>query len=155
MNSNKSRDNGRGRFFAYAPLVLWAALILILGSSAGASAQTSRFIRPLIEFFFPDAPPATFLLVHGFIRKSAHFIEYAVLAFLAARAFSGFSSGSLRKHWIGFSAAGVVGVACLDELNQSFLSSRTGSGWDVLLDLAGGLSGILLFKIAGEKIRRS
>ena len=45
--------------------------------------QTSRFIRPLIEFFFPGASPETILLIHAFIRKSAHFIEYGLLGLLA------------------------------------------------------------------------
>ena len=139
MVTNKEiSDKRRGRFFAYAPLVLWAVLILILGSGAGSTAQTSRFIKPLIEFFFPDAAPDTFLLVHAFIRKTAHFVEYAILAALAARAFSGFSTGWPRRNSILSSAAVVVGVASLDEFNQSFLISRTGSGWDVLLDMAGG-----------------
>ncbi len=144
----------RGRFFAYAPLILWAVLILILGSSAGSTAETSRFIKPLIEFFFPDAHPDTFLLVHAFLRKTAHFVEYAILGALAARVFSVFGTGWRRTHWIGLSEAVVLGVASLDELNQSFLSTRTGSGWDVLLDLAGGIFGILLFKLTGAKIRR-
>ena len=143
--------NGRrGRFFVYAPLIIWIAIILILGSGPGASAQTSRFIRPLIEFFFPSASPDTFLLIHAFIRKAAHFIEYAVLAFLAARVFV-----IGQKHWILLSFAVVAVVAATDEINQSFYSSRSGSGWDVLLDAAGGAFALLCIAVFRRRKRRS
>jgi VanZ family protein len=135
----------RGRFSAFAPLVLWVAVILILGSGQGSMAQTSRFIKPLIEFFFPDADPQTFLLVHSLIRKAAHFVEYGILAFLAARAFStspGKRARGLRGAW---AMALVLATACTDEIVQSFDLTRTGSGWDVLLDAAGGFAGLLLF----------
>ena len=138
-------SDGRRRFIAYTPVVLWAASILILGSGPGSSAQTSRFIRPLIEFLFPGAAPDTFLLVHSFIRKAAHFVEYGILAILAARAFSGFTTGITKRHWPGFSLLTVLTVAMIDETNQSFNAARTGSGWDAALDLSGGIAGLLIF----------
>ena len=145
MAENKEAvSQRRGRFFAYAPLFLWAVVILVLGSGPGSSAQTSRIIKPIIEFFFPGAAPDTFLLVHAFIRKSAHFIEYAVLGLLAVRAFRRSASPTLRRHWAGFAFLTVVMIAGIDEFNQSFNISRTGSGWDVLLDLAGAVSAILI-----------
>ena len=145
---------GRERLFAYAPFVLWIVVVLVLGSSQGSSAQTSRFIRPIIEFFFPNAAPDTFLLIHAFIRKTAHFVEYGILAMLAARAFSGPSSILMRRRWAWFSIAAVAAVACTDELIQSFLTSRTGSAWDVLLDLSGGLAGLALYYLARLRSRK-
>lgn len=133
----------RGRALAYAPLIFWIGVILILGSGPGSSAQTSRFIRPLIEFLFPNAAPDTFLIVHGLIRKAAHFIEYAVLALLAARAFLRSPGTRVYRNWIVLSLAVVAVVASLDEFNQSFYCSRTGSGWDVMLDAAGGVFAVL------------
>lgn len=147
-------SDGRRRTFAYAPVVLWAVLILVLGSSPGSTAQTSRFIRPLIEFLFPGAAPDTFLLVHAFIRKAAHFIEYGILAILAARAFSGFSTGLTKRHWPGFSLLTVLAVAVIDEANQSFQAARTGSGWDVLLDLTGGIAGLIVYFILRRRRSR-
>ncbi|MFL6375612.1 MAG: VanZ family protein, partial [Pyrinomonadaceae bacterium] len=35
-------------------------------------------------------------------------------------------------------------VASLDEFNQSFEPSRTSSGWDVMLDISGGVVATLL-----------
>lgn len=131
----------RAGFFAYAPPVLWACLILILGSSPGSAAQTSRFIKPLIEFFFPHASPDSFLIIHALIRKAAHFVEYGVLALLAARAFS---ISGVRK-WAMPAFITSLAVASIDEIGQSFQAARTGSVWDVLLDMAGASAGLLLF----------
>lgn len=141
------RSNWRGRLIRYAPLVLWVGVIFFLSSDQGSSAETSRFIRPIIEFFFPSAAPDTFLIVHAFIRKSAHFTEYGLLALLAARAFSNSFFHLLSRYWAIFSFAFVVITAAIDETNQSFEASRTSSGWDVLLDISGGVSALILFYI--------
>lgn len=128
----------RGPVAAYAPVLFWAAVILVLGSGTGSAAQTSRILKPLIEFFFPDAAPDTFLIIHALIRKTAHFVEYAILALLSARA-AFLTEGPLRRFWWAFGLAVVSAVAVADEINQSFYSTRTGSEWDVLLDIAGGV----------------
>ena len=119
-------------------------MILVLGTGTGSMAQTSRIIKPLIEFFFPGAAPDTFLLVHAAIRKTAHFVEYAILAFLASRAFVLSGSAAMRSRWAAGALALVIATAAIDELNQSFLATRTGSPWDVMLDLCGGLSAVLV-----------
>jgi len=137
----------RGRVIRYAPLILWAGVIFFLSSGQGSMTETSRFIRPLIAFFFPSAPPDTFLLVHAFIRKAAHFVEYAVLAFFAARALSNSSINVLRNYWALFSFVLIVLVAAVDESNQSFNAARTGSIWDVFLDISGGLTIIVIYQL--------
>jgi len=108
-------------------------------------AQTSRIIKPLIEFFFPTASPETVLIVHAAIRKTAHFVEYAVLATLAARAYGRAASNQVRGKWAIWALITVVAVAAADEFVQSFNVTRTGSPFDVLLDLAGGIAGLLFF----------
>jgi len=118
-------------------LFLWAAVILVLGSGQGSMAQTSRFIRPLIEFFLPTAAPETVLLIHTIVRKSAHFIEYFIFTLLAIRAFSLVRESVVSQWRIPFSIAAALGLAAVDEFVQSFNSMRTGSAFDVLIDLAG------------------
>lgn len=130
----------RGRFFRYAPLILWIGVIFFLSSGQGAMSNTSRFIRPLLMFLFPDASEETLTFYHGLIRKLAHPTVYAVLAFFAARAFRFSPRPLLQKYWFAVSLGLVISVAALDELNQSFLASRTGSAFDIGLDTLGGLS---------------
>ncbi len=128
----------RGWFIRYAPLFIWIVIILGLGSGLGASNETSRFIRPLLVFLFPDALPETLSVYHGYIRKFAHFAEYAVLALLAYRAFK-----PRRPFLFSFLLVAIIAIA--DETNQSFIDTRTASVFDVLLDISGGVS--MLFAI--------
>jgi len=139
------KTSWRGRVFRYAPLILWIGVVLFASTSEGAMQNTSRFIRPLLVFLFPNAPEETIAVYHGFIRKLAHLSEYAILAFLASRAFSTSSTKFLQRFWFAFSLALVLLVASIDEYNQSFNSLRTGSLNDVLLDVSGGTLMIVFF----------
>ncbi|GIU81826.1 MAG: VanZ family protein [Acidobacteria bacterium] len=145
MRALTDSEKWRSRFLRYAPLILWIGVIFLLSSNVGSMNNTSRFIRPLLRFLFPDAPEELLQIYHGYIRKLAHVTEYAILAFFASRAFFSSSVNTIAKNWFVFSFALVVAVACLDEFNQSFLSSRTASPFDVMLDCFGGLVMILLF----------
>lgn len=107
-------------------------------------AATSKIIRPVLEFLFPSASEESLQLMHFYIRKAAHFTEYAVLALWAVRAFRRSSSGLLNRNFYLFSLGVVILVASLDEINQRFISSRTGSIWDVALDISGGVFAILV-----------
>jgi VanZ family protein len=131
-------EKWRGRIFRYAPIVLWLVVIFFLSSPAGAMPETSRIIGPLLQFFFPDMPSETRQIIHGYVRKIAHFTEYAILAFLAVRALSLSSSVILQKWRYVLAFVFVAVIASIDEFNQSFESSRTGSVWDILLDISGG-----------------
>lgn len=151
------KSKWRGCIARYAPLILWIALIFFLSSSLGAASNTSRFIRPLLVWLFPTAPAETITLYHGYVRKFAHFIGYATLAFWAWRAFrkgkgvkEPIPSQShfrlerfVEKYWYAVSALTVVLVASIDEFIQSLNPTRTGSAYDVLLDISGGLAMIL------------
>jgi VanZ family protein len=139
------KSKWRGRSVRYAPLVLWIGVIMFLSSGQGAMSNTSRFVRPLLIFLFPDAPEEILNVYHGYIRKLAHVAEYAMLAFWAARAFINSNQNFLRRSWFVGSFILVLAVASIDETNQSFLASRTGSIYDVLLDAAGGTAMILIF----------
>jgi VanZ family protein len=77
------------------------------------------------------------------VRKLAHFLEYALLGLLAARAFNRSPKPSTRSSWFVISAILVVVYALLDEFHQSFVPSRTASISDSLVDMTGGLTALL------------
>jgi VanZ family protein len=151
---NKTDEGWRGPVLRYAPVLVWVGIIFLLSSPEGSMQQTSRFLRPLLQFIFPAADEATLQIYHGYIRKSAHVTEYAILAILAARAFSA-AKPLLRSFWFVWAIGLVISVASLDEFNQSFEPSRTSTPWDVALDVAGGVLGaVLFFAIRGLLERR-
>jgi VanZ family protein len=137
----------RGSIIAYAPILLWIGVIFFLSSPEASFSQTSRIVGPLLNFFFPDMPEATKVIVHGYIRKTAHFTEYAVLALLAFRAFSTSAIHFLQTRCYILALTLVVVVASLDEFNQSFEASRTSSIWDVALDISGGVMMVVVLWI--------
>lgn len=127
---------------AYAPLIIWTVFTLGLGSGLGSMNETSRFIRPLLEFLFPAADAETLKFYHISIRKLAHLFQYGVLGILALRVFLS------ARFSILYALVFVAAVAILDEVNQSFNPARTATPWDVFLDLIGATGAILLFRIA-------
>lgn len=72
------------------------------------------------------------------IRKTLHFTFYGVLALASARAIRLSGVGNLRA--VNFGLLWALAHAVYDELRQIGEVGRTGSGWDVLLDLAGILA---------------
>ncbi len=130
------------RLSRYAPLAAWAALIFLASSASFSASNTSRIIRPLLLWLFPDMTEEALLRAHFLVRKAAHFTEYAILSLLAARTFLNSPRESVRGLWWPASFAVVAGVALLDEYRQSFLPSRTGTVYDSLLDMAGGAAAL-------------
>ena len=154
MRVNLYKSELRGRFFRYAPLILWTGIILFASTSFGAMSNTSRVIRPLLHFLFPSAPEETITNYHAIIRKLAHLTEYSILAFWASRAFWNSTKIFLKKYWYIFSFLFVVSVASIDEYNQSLDSLRTGTIYDVLLDALGGavmIGFLMLYKYQFQK----
>jgi len=136
-----------GRFLnRYLPLVTWLAFISYASSDSFNAGNTSRIIGPLILWLFPNTSPETLAVVHFITRKLAHFTEYAILGFLAARAFRLSPRTAIRRRWFLISLILVVTYALLDEYHQSFVPTRTPSVWDSLIDMAGGLTALLIVR---------
>jgi VanZ family protein len=128
----------------YLPLVAWLVFISFASSDNFNAGNTSRIIGPLIIWLFPNTSPETLAVIHAITRKIAHFTEYAILGFLAARAFRTSPQPAIKRRWFLICLALVVVYALLDEYHQSFVPSRTASIYDSLIDMAGGLT-VLIF----------
>ena len=81
------------------------------------------------------------------LRKAGHVTEYAILAWLAARAFTTSSRKLLRSRWFWLSLLFVIAYSLSDEFHQSFVPSRTGSIYDSLIDSLGGLTALALLAL--------
>jgi VanZ family protein len=130
----------------YLPLIAWLAFISFASSDSFSAGNTSRIIGPLILWLFPNTSPETLAVVHFITRKLAHLTEYAILGFLAARAFRMSPRTAIRSRWFLISLILVVTYALIDEYHQSFVPTRTPSIWDSLIDIAGGLTALLIVR---------
>ena len=143
----------RRRFWRYGPLVLWILFISLASTDEFSAANTSTVVRPILLWLFPNLSEARLAAVHFLTRKAGHFTEYAILAFLARRAFITSSRAFLERYWFQLGLLLVIIYGLLDEFHQSFVPSRTPSLYDSAIDLAGGLTVLLIFKFCGKSPR--
>jgi len=132
------------RFWRYGPLLFWMVLISLASTSEFSALNTSQVIRPLILWIFPNLSEERVAAIHLLTRKLGHFSEYAVLGILAARAFAGSANTFIKQHWFQVALLLIVSYALLDEFHQSFVPSRTASIFDSAIDVAGGLTALLI-----------
>jgi VanZ family protein len=132
------------RISRYLPLVLWMTFISVASTSEFSSENTSRIIGPLVLWLFPGTSEHSLQIIHFIVRKLAHLSEYAIMGFLAARAFSTSSYRPLKRHWFWVALTLVILYALADEYHQSFVPSRTASLYDSMVDAVGGLAALLI-----------
>jgi len=141
----------------WLPLLVWMSVIFTASGDRMSFQHSSRIIGPFMHWLLPRLSDEAIHAVVAAIRKGAHLTEYAVLALLLWRA--------LRKPaepnapaWRWSEAALALALAALyaasDEFHQTFVPSRQGSVWDVLLDTAGAAIGLLCLWAVGRWRKR-
>lgn len=91
--------------------------------------------------------------IHYYIRKTAHFTEYFILAVAISLPLYVYG---IRGIWLMLTSLILcIGFACLDEYHQLFVSGRGASKKDVLIDTFGSLTGIVFTRIIGYISRKS
>jgi VanZ family protein len=121
--------------------VLWtvafAAALAAFSITFFTHANTFAIFEPIIGWLVPDASPAEISRLHILGRKLSHFLIPAI-AYLAL------VIGPLRNR--RYSALALCAVfAVLDETLQAFTPARTGSIYDVALDVSGALFGFFVY----------
>ena len=160
----------RRRIFFFAAFLWMAVIFWFSARDADVSTEDSfragRIAAELVVPGFRDMTAgeqqAVLESLDHPVRKTAHFLEYAVLGVLLAGGFLQPECGRDRIRLQGFRAwASGTGYAVSDEFHQLFVPGRACMPADVLLDSAGVLAGtilcgILLFCIfAGNAGRNS
>lgn len=113
----------------WLPVLIWAALILSASNDAFSSDESREWLETLLGRELPE-------LVNFAVRKAGHVFFYGVLGALAFRAD--------RRVFV---ASGIVLlVASVDEYRQSLSAARSGTPWDVLLDVCSALLVILAIR---------
>lgn len=128
----------------WLPVVVWAAFISWFSTDAFSARSTNSYIDPVLRLLFGELTPAGFRFAHTVVRKSAHTIEYAILAILICRALATAAGGRLPRAAMVRALLYCAVYAVIDEAHQTFVPSRTGSGIDVGVDVMGATLGTLL-----------
>lgn len=105
-------------------------------------------VRWVLSWFFPQGADIKIPGGgEGLIRKTAHFLEYALLAFLIWWALRG-DSKEWKWRWVFMAWMVTTLWATVDELQQGYISTkRTGSPWDVMIDSSGALTAMVLVSV--------
>jgi VanZ family protein len=132
--------------------MLWLAMIAMFSSGEFKADNTGGVLEWLLHKLHIAFTVPQFSLLHGLIRKSAHFSAYGLLSTLAFRAWRG-NHQRWRWSWALLALLVALLTASADEFHQSFTPGRTGAVSDVILDMTGALFAQLMI-VAGTAGRR-
>jgi VanZ family protein len=141
----------------WLPLLVWMSVIFSASSDRMSFEHSSRIIGPFVHWLFPHLSDQAIHACVMFARKCAHLSEYAVLALLIWRALRKPpepNASSWRWPDAGMALSLAALYAASDEIHQTFVPSRQGSVWDVLVDTAGAAFGLLCLWLIGRWRKR-
>jgi VanZ family protein len=127
---------------AWLPALCWAAVIFSLSTDAFSAEHTGRILRLILFTLMPHLSEQTFVTIHFFVRKTAHFTEYFIFCLLLYRGIRGGRRG-WRWSWALTALLIAAGYSALDEIHQAFVASRTASPYDSLLDSIGATFAVI------------
>lgn len=140
------------KIISFIALILWMIVIFSFSSAdANKSTGTSdKVITTMIEIKdkitnneTPNNEKEIIVKNSSFyIRKIAHITEYLILGFLIFNLLKQYSVTNIY-YAIGLS----ILYSCTDEFHQLFISGRSGSIRDILIDSIGILIGTYLYKL--------
>ena len=159
----------RKRLLYFIPVLLWMAVIFWFSANNGnvssmQSGRISYMVASMVDktLGLEMSDVERMGLSEGLsflVRKTAHFTEYFILGILLYVAISlnfgsvldsldeGLMGGGLVRIRYFLPVVIVFGYAGTDELHQYFVPDRFCSFRDVLIDTAGGLTGILIIAL--------
>jgi VanZ family protein len=123
----------------WLPVAAVLGLMYYFSTDVFSADNTRSAIEKIFLWFVPHASHHALAVLNYVVRKSAHFIEYAVLGAFLFRAFRADDQVRWRVKWALYSFLTAGAWALLDEFHQTLTRSRGGSIWDSLLDSSGAL----------------
>ena len=130
--------------------VLWTLFIFSNSLQNGdTSGQMSGSLtRTILSFLSSLGISLSYETAHHFLRKAAHFSEYAVLGLLVSHALRKAppvrNSAAILYIWM-------VTAPAIDETIQRFVPDRGPAFTDVLIDICGFLCAVLLYRLFSRK----
>jgi VanZ family protein len=131
-------------FKVWTPAAIAVAIICVESTDTFSSQNTSSFLRPILQHLIGPLQDSTWNIFHHYLRKTGHFVGYGLVALTFLRAWlhtlnlhapSSLLAWRLKSTSLAILSTAIV--ASCDEYHQTFIPSRTGSPYDVLLDTCG------------------
>jgi VanZ family protein len=126
------------------------AFIFWLGADQASAPETRSLLEKLLRFCLPAwyerLSPDTLVTLNVLFRKGGHFLGYALLGLLDARALRA-PGATLKPRPAVIAWGAATAWAAVDEFHQSFSPSRGATLEDVLLDSFGAAMGVLFYSL--------
>lgn len=125
---------------AWLPVAIGCAVIAVESTPYFGADRTSGPLRVVWEALFGAVSDPRWEVIHHAIRKTGHFVGYGLLGLTWLRAWW---MTLPRLRFFTDALLGLLGtfvVASCDEWHQGYLSNRTSSPWDVLIDCCGAVT---------------
>ena len=134
----------KSKIINWSLLIIWMVFIYFMSNQpATISDNQSESVILLLSKFGIDMNGIFGQLANFIVRKSAHFLEYMILALLAF---------NVLMMYFDINNVLIIGIifvflyACSDEIHQLFVLGREGAIRDVIIDTCGGAT-LLLIRI--------
>ncbi len=137
-------------FAFFWPIFLMAIIFTLSACSAEKSDQQSGFLVNIVTSMFPGVTDID--LTTTIIRKTAHFLEYALLGFLLARAYDKnvkFAKQSPKMIIMAVVTAALYSTS--DEIHQIFVPGRSCEFRDICIDTIGATLGAYVYYLISKK----
>jgi VanZ family protein len=131
----RNRDAEPGRVIYFPIALAFAALVWVVISLSGSSGGADPMVQFVMDRLSLSKGAAEALIIA--FRKTVHFVGYGLVAWTAYR-IANPKFDVRAAAWFGGGAALSVGV--FDEFRQALTTNRTGSVWDIGLDMLGALT---------------
>ncbi len=143
---------------AWIPAAICVVLIMISSSDVFSSDNTSSILRPFVEKIVGPLANHVWARLLYDIRKTGHFFAYGFVSVVFFRAWRmtfrlsrSYSAVTASLRAAAVALLSTLALCSADEFHQSFLPKRTGSPFDVLLDMCGAVTcHLILFTFVGS-----
>ena len=153
------------------PVVFWLGVIRAESTDTASAANTTAVLYKIITAVVPHVEPSLVERVDEALRKSGHFLGYAILSALVFLALRNTNRDRLRSllqrpwgsylrdlwraEWAILGILLTIVTAAFDEIHQSFIPSRTGRWQDVVLDTCGAaVVQLAIYLLSTRMLRR-
>jgi VanZ family protein len=135
---------------------LWLGVIRAESTDTASASNTGALLYRMMSSLVPHVQPWFVDEMNAVLRKTGHFLGYAILSALVLLALRNTNRDRLhpllrrawgtclhdhwRREWAWLGILLTLVTASFDELHQSFIPSRTGRWQDVVLDTGGAIA---------------
>lgn len=137
------------RWIAFLLWIMWMGVIYHFSSQTFSGGNTSSWFDRLLSVWFPalskKISPEQLEWFNFWIRKGAHFAEFAILTALGYRAWS-IGARQRADEAAKIALACSVLYAIVDEFRQAFVPGRMSNPVDIGIDALGALFAYLLIR---------